>query len=114
MRIIDWSSDVCSSDLSSEAEAVLWTTSEVKSSDAKTLKSNARSRFADAPSVEVAIVSMPFRRTRVNCAPSPRTVREEARRVGKGCVSRCRCRCSPYHYKKQRKQNIGERNNKTQ
>src|SRR3546814_10006968 len=66
MRISDWSSDVCSSDL--------WTTIELNSSEAKTLKSNARSRLAEAPSVEVAIVSMPLTRTRVNCAPRPRTV----------------------------------------
>jgi hypothetical protein len=59
---------------SSEASAVLRTTSELNSSDANTLKSKARSRFDDAPSCDVAIVSSPLTRTRVNCAPSPRTV----------------------------------------
>ena len=59
---------------SSAADAVLLTTIELNSSEAKTLKSNARSRLNDAPSTEVAIVSMPLTRTRVNCAPRPRTV----------------------------------------
>ena len=58
------------------ASAVLWTTMELNSSEAKTLKSNARSRLAEAPSVEVAMVSMPFTRTRVNWLESPRTVIE--------------------------------------
>src|SRR3546814_20632839 len=30
-------------------------------------------------------------------------VRSEERRVGKECVSSCRCRCQPNHYKKQYK-----------
>src|SRR3546814_5943771 len=30
----------------------------------------------------------------------PRTMRSEERRVGKECVSKCRSRWSPYHYKK--------------
>src|SRR3546814_13933785 len=33
------------------------------------------------------------------CAPE---VRSEERRVGKGCVSTCRSRWSPYHYKKKK------------
>src|SRR3546814_13389590 len=32
-------------------------------------------------------------------------VRSEERRVGKECVSTCRSRWSPYHYKKQHQQN---------
>src|SRR3546814_13074551 len=31
---------------------------------------------------------------------SPRPIRSEERRVGKECVSTCRSRWSPYHYKK--------------
>src|SRR3546814_13061944 len=78
MRISDWSSDVCSSDLS-------------------------------------------FRRRRRPArrglwrARRPRQVRyrgrSEERRVGKECVSTCRSRWSPYHYKK--KHNIDFEQNYT-
>src|SRR3546814_17290215 len=70
MRISDWSSDVCSSDLRP------WT---------------------------------PSRRAAARCGPtvpgcsSPgwcSRPRSEERRVGKECVSTCRSRWSPYHYKK--------------
>src|SRR3546814_15419967 len=36
------------------------------------------------------------------CAHHQPFVRSEERRVGKGCVSTCRSRCAPYHYKKNR------------
>src|SRR3546814_11353761 len=35
-----------------------------------------------------------------------RRFRSEARRVGKECVSTCRVRWSPYHYKKNKKKHI--------
>src|SRR3546814_12233649 len=35
--------------------------------------------------------------------PSQRTPRSEERRVGKECVSTCRSRWSPYHYKKKKR-----------
>src|SRR3546814_5542981 len=73
MRISDWSSDVCSSDLRGVRNE--W-------------KSSARllltfSRFSLlAPSL----------------TPRPaRSSRSEERRVGKECVSTCRSRWSPYH-----------------
>src|SRR3546814_3987212 len=73
MRISDWSSDVCSSDLS-------------------------RGRSTPAPRLQPAkgpgLVPK-------SCAPhdaqkGPRP-RSEERRVGKECVSTCRSRWSPYH-----------------
>src|SRR3546814_15385330 len=36
-------------------------------------------------------------------APAGTTARSEERRVGKECVSTCRSRWSPYHYKKNQK-----------
>src|SRR3546814_12596711 len=36
---------------------------------------------------------------------APHRVRSEERRVGKECVSTCRSRWSPYHYKKKKKKN---------
>src|SRR3546814_20634604 len=37
---------------------------------------------------------------------SPRYSRSEERRVGKECVSTCRYRWSPYHYKKKQEKNL--------
>src|SRR3546814_2290545 len=78
MRISDWSSDVCSSDLTS---------------------------FGTAESRTTALPGALFRRPgRWGAAPaSPRggcearRARSEERRVGKECVSTCRSRWSPYH-----------------
>src|SRR3546814_13116542 len=84
MRISDWSSDVCSSDLGA-----------------------ARSR-----NISPACVSPTLRVVRMNSgaptrASSAFTVwliadRSEERRVGKECVSTCRSRWSPYHEKKKK------------
>src|SRR3546814_2393134 len=81
MRISDWSSDVCSSDLK-----LLWargmTSLQRRSPAATTRASSARmTSLKDEP---VAI-----------CAPG--LYRSEERRVGKECVSTCRSRWSPYH-----------------
>src|SRR3546814_7928764 len=67
MRISDWSSDVCSSDLVKEAKA------------------------SGEPFVRRAGIG---RRPPQAKAP---TLRSEERRVGKECVSTCRSRWSPYH-----------------
>src|SRR3546814_9517051 len=70
MRISDWSSDVCSSDLPG-----LWSApSDRPSPRASTTTSSAPGRESG--------------RTRY---------RSEERRVGKECVSTCRSRWSPYH-----------------
>src|SRR3546814_5341397 len=87
MRISDWSSDVCSSDLAHAAPDVR------------------RPRRGD---------ERPRPARDVRClAPDPagspggggcrdRTGRSEERRVGNECVSTCRSRWSPYHEKKKR------------
>src|SRR3546814_3321200 len=87
MRISDWSSDVCSSDL-------------------------------DVQHLDVHRVALLDDLAGMVHAPRPGHVRDvdqpvdplldldegaersEARRVGQECVSPCRSRCSPYHYKK--------------
>src|SRR3546814_2989578 len=66
MRISDWSSDVCSSDLRDRRH------------DA------GRGPYPHAPAE----------------GPAGGGTRSEERRVGKECVSTCRSRWSPYHYKK--------------
>src|SRR3546814_1022144 len=77
MRISDWSSDVCSSDLSSDASNL--ETSAVLDGDEWVI--NGEKYF-------------------ISGAGDPRCkilIRSEERRVGKECVSTCRSRWSPYH-----------------
>src|SRR3546814_17687069 len=69
MRISDWSSDVCSSDL------------------------RHRGRRRDRGGGEHRTQHSPGHES-TGCG------RSEERRVGKECVSTCRSRWSPYHYKK--------------
>src|SRR3546814_4253909 len=68
MRISDWSSDVCSSDLSAQP-----------AQGGMTLASNP---------IQLLIGLL---------LPAVQKVRSEERRVGKECVSTCRSRWSPYH-----------------
>src|SRR3546814_7884521 len=74
MRISDWSSDVCSSDLPGQHQ------------------------FRERLSVD------PWKRATADgdlilndCAACFRRVRSDERRVGIECVSKCRSRWSPYH-----------------
>src|SRR3546814_5924521 len=86
MRISDWSSDVCSSDL------------HVASVD----QNPVGSRKPLDPGVTEAFVLDPLGEFLRHCPDLPgRTPRgdhrSEERRVGKECVSTCRSRWSPYH-----------------
>src|SRR3546814_2635235 len=86
MRISDWSSDVCSSDLQQNA---------CKKCQGKQAQ------------VGQHIYSFPYLESFRMACSSPLTVtlymrscvmfRSEERRVGKECVSTCRSRWSPYH-----------------
>src|SRR3546814_14663248 len=103
LRISDWSSDVCSSDLSTTSPTI--------------------GLFRD-------LVDLPFRLLGLERAPRALTapltrsapsrapvlfrsaghqVRSEERRVGKECVSTCRSRWSPYHQKKKSHDHIHHR-----
>src|SRR3546814_14442049 len=83
MRISDWSSDVCSSDLVAGA-------------------------FVGEQALVQRLVDDPVREYVKPAAGGPvlrphlrrRLRRSEERRVGKECVSTCRSRWSPSHYKK--------------
>src|SRR3546814_18411692 len=83
MRISDLSSDVCSSDLLGFASLP--------------------GRFEDL-SASVAMAE--------EYALALGVTRSEERRVGKECVSTCRSRWSPYHYKKKTKQDKMQNSNK--
>src|SRR3546814_11037396 len=102
MRISDWSSDVCSSDLHRDVHYM----------GGAMLHDN----FAWA-SAMYAYLSMPpdpavvgegWRATWLERLRAQRFMlrdRSEERRVGKECVSTCRSRWSPYHKKKNRYSN---------
>src|SRR3546814_12479832 len=93
MRISDWSSDVCSSDLLHGCCAV-------RGHD---ICGKRRNRF-DERTAPAANPCSPA--ARVPCFGAAHALlriknkRSEERRVGKECVSTCRSRWSPYHYKK--------------
>src|SRR3546814_11444016 len=83
LRISDWSSDVCSSDLHAALNASLAVAIEWR--DPSGELAAAIKGLRTIKSIEDAVAS------------------SEERRVGKECVSTCRSRWSPYHYKKQRR-----------
>src|SRR3546814_10283274 len=77
MRISDWSSDVCSSDLGDHRHALL-------PADLDGVEQGGELRHADAGH-------------HARGADGARPDRSEERRVGKECVSKCSSRWSPYH-----------------
>src|SRR3546814_19202197 len=111
MRISDWSSDVCSSDL--DAAKIAFT--QFEQADNMTERQGALSVLSNGRSSErVAAFDIFYNRYHDNAlvldkwfqtqalASRDDTVdqiveRSEERRVGKECVSTCRSRWSPYH-----------------
>src|SRR3546814_14177832 len=82
MRISDWSSDVCSSDLPRPHSAAF---------------TAPRAKTSRLVALWVSTICSPSVAKTTECSPA--TSRSEERRVGKECVSTCRSRWSPYHYK---------------
>src|SRR3546814_15959392 len=93
MRISDWSSDVCSSDLVDAHELL-----EHRQQDADPHHRQQARRLA----AQVAQARPVFRAQAVGDVAQfvVQRGRSEERRVGKACVSTCRSRWSPYHSKK--------------
>src|SRR3546814_12969127 len=104
MRISDWSSDVCSSDLTFHDKAiqveldVVWTDLKQMRRDQSCLLTNFSRRPGDSGTRDGSragsVGAQAIRRGRGIA------FRSEERRVGKECVSTCRSRWTPYHYKK--------------
>src|SRR3546814_10907904 len=92
VRISDWSSDVCSSDLVFFSTSLRTTSSSIE--DAKELNLLARMALIVLAFIPRCAVS--FMPLSLRCASQPRQ-RSEERRVGKECVRTCRSRWSPYH-----------------
>src|SRR3546814_14726562 len=102
MRISDWSSDVCSSDLGWPEAGLLQ-----PHHTAAGLVGRERGRVAVALDDVGVLADHPEPgtvtglRVLVDGCIGPQ-VRSEERRVGKECVSTCRSRWSPYHSKKKK------------
>src|SRR3546814_18777382 len=114
MRISDWSSDVCSSDLESSELTQRWQAEKEKINSEAKLKEQ-----LDAARIELEqaqrngdlaragelsygaipqLTKQPEEAQAVSQGAMLREeVRSEERRVGKECVSTCRYRWSPYH-----------------
>src|SRR3546814_1367475 len=86
MRISDWSSDVCSSDLGLHGCNL----------PAKTISPPLRG-FLAQQILFASRFSTAFRPQAMQPAHPPPAGRSAERRVGKECVSTCRTRWSPYH-----------------
>src|SRR3546814_4764431 len=95
MRISDWSSDVCSSDLEMATRRTVKRTAAKTGKTAK--KKVARKKAAAGKStVKRAASAAAARKTPAKKKVAARKTRSEERRVGKECVSTCRSRWSPY------------------
>src|SRR3546814_14221073 len=95
MRISDWSSDVCSSDL------ILVKIVDVDALRALVLEQARKLESADAEAERLRAIIEAFRRHRFGRRSEQLDQdRSEERRVGKECVSTCCSRWSPYHLKK--------------
>src|SRR3546814_17256452 len=106
MRISDWSSDVCSSDLSEVVERVQFWARKGSSEDSAERRAKAIRELAaisgDGGSGAAAVNDVCDDQATVNQLAdyvnnSLTLCRSEERRVGKACVSPCRSRWSPDH-----------------
>src|SRR3546814_12732471 len=99
MRISDWSSDVCSSDLKAlRVEAMIDGGSEAVNMygrhATRSTSKPSRSEMQKPPTLPRLLEKVP---TMKSTSASTPVARSEERRVGKECVSTCRSRWSPYH-----------------
>src|SRR3546814_16452613 len=99
MRISDWSSDVCSPDLSERREIIGPPNGNAVAIDpgGDELAADADTRPEPAPLVALIEVLRQRHVKSLSLLPHRRRTRSEARRVGTECGSTCRSRWSPYH-----------------
>src|SRR3546814_2351542 len=94
MRISDWSSDVCSSDLPQQQRHY----QNNSHNDQRGLRGFLASRPYDFTNLGASFLSEYKERLALSrLQPHKGSNRSEERRVGKECVSTCRSRWSPYH-----------------
>src|SRR3546814_18841666 len=100
MRISDWSSDVCSSDLLGPGEAGDGADLVLAVAHAVAIFLDAR-KFGQIVRPDRHAFRLAFQNLAQHLTRQPRApARSEERRVGKEWVSSCRSRWSPAHYKK--------------
>src|SRR3546814_13434752 len=99
MRISDWSSDVCSSDLPCYVYDL--ETEAARAEELLALKSIDHLYYAIKANAHPAILKTLYdKNIRFECVSIDElhhVLRSEERRVGTECVSTCRSRWSPYH-----------------
>src|SRR3546814_949250 len=88
MRISDWSSDVCSSDLFTSAECSIAKHLYIGLHGSKRIAVREVIDILAKVLIDLGVLLIGDRRD---------SLRSEERRVGKECVSTCRSRVSPYH-----------------
>src|SRR3546814_6600054 len=94
MRISDWSSDVCSSDLAIVIDQGM-RTSNPNIYAAGDCTDQPQFVYVAAAAGTRAAINMTGGDAALNLTAMPAVVRSEERRVGKECVSTCRSRWSP-------------------
>src|SRR3546814_19680109 len=110
MRISDWSSDVCSSDLfgkSAMRAAGILTVGVAALAAGQQLTTGWNVMAMDVPAAWATTAVQDMTELR---QIQQKAIRSEERSVGKECASTCRSRWSPSHYKKK---NISNRNKGT-
>src|SRR3546814_12691686 len=102
MRISDWSSDVCSSDLlpmllGHPTSGALWLPSPTRRRTDQAASRSPYTKLSASPHSQRPVDGdMPYSQ-RAPFAATVRVSRSEERRVGKECVSTCRSGLSRYH-----------------
>src|SRR3546814_3894623 len=89
MRISDWSSDVCSSDLAVDSGLLIGSVQTTESPMGPMESTTLLSEYKDFGGRKIP--------TKLVQSSMGQEQRSEERRVGKECVSTCRSRWSPYH-----------------
>src|SRR3546814_18607723 len=102
MRISDWSSDVCASDLRSVRARIF---DRLEPLALREAEERPLQRLLIIAQRDVGEVGQREKHLKLDIALlRRRSVRSEERRVGQECVTTCRSRWSPYHYKKKYKE----------
>src|SRR3546814_14340370 len=100
MRISDWSSDVCSSDLDDPYDFVMKALSPAKVKEVR-IDVETGTATVIVPDFQLSLaIGKEGQNARLAARLTGWRVSSEERRVGKECGRTCRSRWSPYHYKK--------------
>src|SRR3546814_2002723 len=97
MRISDWSSDVCSSDLIRRCRTGTTSTTFTTATDTRRMECTMTNTEKQHDSPIAMGGARPTRQRLAVARVLEGHDRSEERRVGKECVSTCRSRWSPYH-----------------